>query len=158
MNRINVYPICHMNSFGMRASSWIFKTMCELFVAVDIHSPSSTLTLFFPIKYTCEHREKVEGYIIGAILDTYHVNSFNKKKFRPPPLKRNQRSLQPGDAFEDTAFKPGFEVVKLHIRLWSLSSSLLCEIDTAKARGANGFLTSSSSRQVLFSASYSRID
>jgi hypothetical protein len=39
----------------------------------------------------------------------------------------------------------GFETVKFQTTLLSLSSSLLCEIDNT-----NGFLTSSSFREVLF--------
>jgi hypothetical protein len=34
-------------------------------------------------------------------------------------------TVQPGNAFEDTAFKPGFEIVKFQTTLWSLWSSLL---------------------------------
>jgi hypothetical protein len=41
-----------------------------------------------------------------------------------------------GDAFEDTALKPGFEIVKIQTMLYSLSSSLFGEIDIT-----NGFLT-----------------
>jgi hypothetical protein len=39
------------------------------------------------------------------------------------PLSENpdhhleKRTVQPRDAFEDTAFKPGFEIVKLYTRL-----------------------------------------
>jgi hypothetical protein len=40
------------------------------------------------------------------------------------PEKRN---VQSGDAFEDTAFKQGFEIVTFQARLSSLSSSVLCD-------------------------------
>jgi hypothetical protein len=51
------------------------------------------------------------------------------------------RNVRPGDAFEDTAFQPGFEIVKFKTRLSILSASRLREIDTT-----NSFLASSSIR------------
>jgi hypothetical protein len=34
-----------------------------------------------------------------------------------PIITPKKRTVQPGDAFEDTAFKPGFEIVKFSTRL-----------------------------------------
>jgi hypothetical protein len=31
---------------------------------------------------------------------------------KTPIIAPEKRTVQPGDAFEDTAFKPGFEIVK----------------------------------------------
>ncbi len=31
---------------------------------------------------------------------------------KTPIIALNKRTVQPGDAFEDTVFKPGFEIVK----------------------------------------------
>jgi hypothetical protein len=31
---------------------------------------------------------------------------------KTPIITPKKRTVQPGDAFEDTAFKPGFEIVK----------------------------------------------
>jgi hypothetical protein len=70
-----------------------------------------------------------------------------------PIITSKKRTIHPGDAFEVTAFNLGFEIVIFQTMLQSsLSSSLLCEDTTS------GFLTSNSIREVLFSASYSRVD
>jgi hypothetical protein len=37
------------------------------------------------------------------------LDSFFQKT---PIINPKNRTVQPGDAFEDTAFKPGFEIVK----------------------------------------------
>jgi hypothetical protein len=68
------------------------------------------------------------------------------EKACPPFLKiliitPNKQTVQPEDAFEDTAFKLGLEIVRSYTRLYSLSSSLLGETDSM-----NGFLTLSSIR------------
>ncbi len=60
------------------------------------------------------------------------------------PSHPKKETIQRGDAFEDTSFKSRFKDVKFWTRLYSLSSSHLCEIDST-----NGFLTSSSCRYVL---------
>ncbi len=91
-----------------------------------------------PTDYRCEDGKKV-GELrgdIGAITPVLNP-SFKKPRSSPP----KNRSVQPGDAFEDTSFKPMLEIVKFQTRLYSLSSSLLCEIDST-----NGFLKSSSFR------------
>jgi hypothetical protein len=62
-----------------------------------------------------------------------------------------KRTVQPGNAFEDTAFNAGFEIVKFQTKLQSFISSFLCNIDAN-----NGFLTLSSIRQGLFPVTYSK--
>jgi hypothetical protein len=42
--------------------------------------------------------------------DLIGLDSLFQKKSRSSPPKK--RTVQPGDAFEDTAFNPGFEIVK----------------------------------------------
>jgi hypothetical protein len=39
--------------------------------------------------------------------------SFKQKKKKKQFITTKKRTVQPGHAFEDTAFKPGFEIVKL---------------------------------------------
>jgi hypothetical protein len=61
------------------------------------------------IGYRCEDRKKVgySGSVIDAIRSVFTL-SFRKSRLSPPKI----RTVQSGDAFEDTAFKPWFEIVK----------------------------------------------
>jgi hypothetical protein len=45
-------------------------------------------------------------------LDKVLTPTFKKKK-KTDHHPSKKRTVQPGDLFEDTAFKPGFEIVKL---------------------------------------------
>jgi hypothetical protein len=56
------------------------------------------------IGYTCEDGTKVCD---GANEEVLTLSS-RKPRSSPP----NKRTIQPGDAFEDTAFKPVFEIAK----------------------------------------------
>ncbi len=70
-------------------------------------------------------------------LDTSRLYFSENAVIISPPKKKP--TVQPGDAIEDTDFKPGFEIVKSSTTvLWSPTSSLLCKIDTT-----SGFLISS---------------
>jgi hypothetical protein len=73
-----------------------------------IRSPST----FSTIDYRGEDREKVCGlrYDIGAITSLDYL--FQKI----PIIILNKRIVQPGDAFEDTSFKPGLKIVKFYTR------------------------------------------
>jgi hypothetical protein len=55
------------------------------------------------------------------------------QKYHENHSKKKTRFLQPGDALEHTAIKLEFEKVKFYTRLWSLSSLLLCEVDTVRS-------------------------
>jgi hypothetical protein len=71
-------------------------------------------SMIWRIDYRCEDRRK-SGELrvgIGAIRLVLTI-SFKKPRSSPP----KKRTVQPGDAFEDTLFKPGFEVVKFQNRL-----------------------------------------
>jgi hypothetical protein len=53
-------------------------------------------------------KEKLASYGVTLV-------QFDKSCFPPSENAENnpqRRTVQPGDAFEDTAFKPGFEIVK----------------------------------------------
>jgi hypothetical protein len=63
----------------------------------------------FTIDYRCENRRKIDELRgdIGAI--RYALNSsFRRPRSTPPKM----RTVQPGEAFEGTAFKPGFDIIK----------------------------------------------
>jgi hypothetical protein len=52
---------------------------------------------------------------------------WKRKKKKTSIIIPQKGIVQPGDAYEDTAFQPGFLTVTFHTMLWSLSSSLPCE-------------------------------
>jgi hypothetical protein len=64
---------------------------------------------FLSIDYRCEDRKNV-GELRGDVGAVRWVltPSFRKPRSSPP----KNRTVQPGDAFEDIAFIPGFEIVK----------------------------------------------
>ncbi len=72
---------------------------------------------------------------------------------KTPIITPKKRTLQPGDAFEDTALKLGFKIVEFWNQLVESRSSLLCKIDST-----NDLLTSCSFRWRPSSASYSTIN
>jgi hypothetical protein len=47
----------------------------------------------------------------------YHLIGLESLFQKTPIITTIKRTVQPGDAFEDTAFKPGFEIVKFQTRL-----------------------------------------
>ncbi len=89
------------------------------------------------IYYRCEDRKELASKVATLVPIDRSLLALSENLDQHP----KKRTVQPRDAFEVTAFKPGFEIVEFQTRLWNLSSSLLCEIDTT-----NGFLTSSSFR------------
>ncbi len=62
-----------------------------------------------PIDYGREAKNKV-GELRGVIGAINWVLTPSSRKQRSLPPKN--RTVQPGDAFKDTAFKQGFEIVK----------------------------------------------
>jgi hypothetical protein len=63
------------------------------------------------VDYRCEDRNKVKE-LTGEISAIRKVlTPCYKKKPQSPPHKK-KRTVQSGDTFEDTAFKPRFESVK----------------------------------------------
>jgi hypothetical protein len=74
-----------------------------------------------------------QAYLSIFTIAILHPTTFSRRKFtsgdvvplnRPlPPLPENpimapqKLTIQPGDAFDDTTFKTGFEIVKLSARL-----------------------------------------
>jgi hypothetical protein len=60
------------------------------------------------VKTDLSWRAIISGDIIGAISQV--LNPYFQKSLNIAPRKR---TVQPGDALEDTAFKQGFEINKL---------------------------------------------
>jgi hypothetical protein len=63
------------------------------------------------IDYRCENRIKVGKLKRQHLCHLIGLDSL----FQKTPIiipKKKKRTVQPGDAYEDTAFKPGFENVK----------------------------------------------
>jgi hypothetical protein len=62
------------------------------------------------IDYRCEDRKKV-GELRGGTCSC-HVRSLVSPFQETPIIIPKNQTVQPGDTFEDTDFKPGFEIVK----------------------------------------------
>jgi hypothetical protein len=60
------------------------------------------------LDYRCEGREKV-GALSGQVMP---LDRSWLPRLENPIIPTKKRAVQPGDAFEGTACKPGFEVVK----------------------------------------------
>jgi hypothetical protein len=69
--------------------------VCSFWSGFQLDTPDC----WWSINYQCEYIKKA-GELGG---------DFVQKKLITTPKKR---AIQPGDAFEDTSFKPGFEIVK----------------------------------------------
>jgi hypothetical protein len=67
------------------------------------------LTHVFAIDYRCEDRKKVGELGCDIWCHLMSVDSLFQKS---PIITLKKQTVQPGDAFEDTAFKLGFEIVK----------------------------------------------
>ncbi len=66
-----------------------------------------------PIYYTCEYRKQI-GELrgdIGTITYVYRLLS------ETPIITHKKQTVQPGNEFEDNAFRPGYEIVKFWTRL-----------------------------------------
>jgi hypothetical protein len=59
----------------------------------------------------CDNGEKEVGELRGYVGATRQVLTPTSRKPRSPPPRK--RTVQRGNAFEDNAFKPEFEIVKL---------------------------------------------
>ncbi len=60
-------------------------------------------------------------------------SSVNQSSLRKTPIITPKKTnLSPEDAYENTAYEAVFEIVKFETTLWSVGSSLFCEIDITK--------------------------
>jgi hypothetical protein len=63
------------------------------------------------VEHRCEDRDRVGEFKLKR-RHWCHLIGLDSLFQKTPVITPKKRSVQPGDALEDTAFKPGFEILK----------------------------------------------